>query len=299
MKKYLVRLIVFFAAVVLVDMAFGYGMDRLYLQAKGGEIKETNDVCINNQYDIVVMGSSRAHHHYVPEIIEDSLGRTCFNIGKDGNGIVLMYGFYKMIVERYRPSLIIYDVSRFDVYKIAEDQNNTRYVSMLKPYSNRAGVDEIFNSLSWQEWVKTYSKLYRYNSISLETIRQCFFPTSFCADGYLKLEGSFEGNPRSVEPQFGEKDELKLNLFNEFVSSTIENDIPLVCVLSPHYQVVSSSAYDTIKRICELHDIPFLDYYAFAELSQNKEFFEDPSHMNDRGARVFTNEIIKVLDTIK
>lgn len=298
MTKFIARILVFFVVVAMIDIAFGYGMDYLFQNAKGGEIKETNNVCINNQYDIVVMGSSRAHHHYVPEILRDSLGMSCFNIGKNGNGIVLMYGFYKLIIDRYKPSLIIYDVSRFDIYEIAEDQKNTRYISMLKPYSNRAGVDEIFKSLSWHEWIKTYSNLYRYNSVFFEIVRQYQYPSSFYEDGYLKLEGSFEGNPKNMKSQYGEKDALKLNLFNEFVSSTIENDISLVCVLSPCYGLDSSDAYDTIKKVCKLNNIPFLDYYSSTTLSQQKEFFEDQTHMNDKGARVFTNEIVKALDSI-
>lgn len=298
MKRFIVRVFVFFAVVAMIDVAFGYGMDYLFPKAKGGEIKETNDVCLNNYYDIVVMGSSRAHHHYVPEIFNDSMELSCFNIGKNGNGIVLMYGFYKMIIDRYKPSLIVYDVSRFDIYEMAEDQGNTRYISMLKPYSNKVGVDEIFKSLSWQEWAKNYSSLYRYNSVSFETFRQYFWPTSFCKDGYLKMEGSMEGDPQDPGTQYGEKDALKLQLFNEFVASTKENEIPLVCVLSPSYNAISSDAYDTIKRVCELNNIPFLDFYASASLSRNKEYFDDRTHMNDRGARAFTNEIVKALDSI-
>ena len=65
-------------------------MDYMYFHAKGSSIREMNDVCLDNQYDVLIMGSSRAHHHYVPEIISDSLGLSCYNTGKDGNGIILV-----------------------------------------------------------------------------------------------------------------------------------------------------------------------------------------------------------------
>ena len=39
--------------------------------------------------DLLVFGSSRANHHYVPEVFEDSLKLTFYNTGKDGSGIFI------------------------------------------------------------------------------------------------------------------------------------------------------------------------------------------------------------------
>lgn len=45
--------------------------------------------------DIIILGSSSATHHYVLQIIEDSLGLSCYNCGEEGNGVVLAYGRLK------------------------------------------------------------------------------------------------------------------------------------------------------------------------------------------------------------
>jgi hypothetical protein len=134
MKNSISKIVLFFVIVAVIDICFGKGMDYMHAHAKGGITREMNDVCLNSQYEVLVMGSSRAHHHYVPEIFTDSLGISCYNTGKDGNGIILMYGIYQMVSNRYKPSLIIYDIAKgFDIYKNSIDKDNTRYVSLLKP----------------------------------------------------------------------------------------------------------------------------------------------------------------------
>lgn len=49
-------------------------------------------------------------NHYVPRVISDSLGMTCFNAGEDGNCIILAYGYLQMIMKRHVPKLVIYEI---------------------------------------------------------------------------------------------------------------------------------------------------------------------------------------------
>ena len=88
MKKYLLKIGLFFAIVLLVDLSFGFTCKYLVAHAKGGTIKQV-DVTVNEQKaDIVILGSSRAHHHYVPAVLKDTLGLTAYNGGVDGNGLL-------------------------------------------------------------------------------------------------------------------------------------------------------------------------------------------------------------------
>lgn len=90
------------------------------------------------------MGSSRASHHYVPEIISEKLGMSCFNAGQDGNGIILQYGRWKMLSERYTPKLIIYDINPgFDM--VVND--NMTYVDRLKPFCYEVAVKNYVSSI--------------------------------------------------------------------------------------------------------------------------------------------------------
>lgn len=301
MRKYLLNIISFFAIVTIIDICFGKIMDYQYFRAKGGETREMNDVCLYNDYDIIIMGSSRAHHHYVPEIIADSLRKNCFNAGIDGNGIITMYGIYQMVLERYKPELIIYDIAKgYDIYENPEDQNNSRYISSLKPYARISQNDEIFKSLSWQEWIKTYSSLYRYNSILFTTINNFWFDNSYNIDGYMKLETVMNYEPTIFESEdSGVLDSLKINYFEKFIRSTKDNGIPLVCVLSPRYRSVTVERYKPLFTLCEQYDIPLLNFYIDTTFSAHKEYFKDATHMNDRGARFFTSKLVEQIKNIR
>ena len=295
MRKFLIRLSLFVGIVVIVDYCFGRAMDFMYAHAKGGDIKEMNDVCVNNEYDIIVMGSSRAHHHYVPQIITDSLGLTCYNAGRDGNGIILMYGFYEMITERYTPKLILYDISQgFDIYENPADQNDSRYLSLLKPYVKRPNIDGIFKSLSWQEWVKTYSSLYRYNSMSLSIIKNYLSCSPYNVDGYARLSGKMNYEPIvSGNKSFEVEDSLKLYYFERFIESNKEHNIPLVVVISPIYGAKNDDyLYTKIVDLCRIHEIPLLDYHGDSRFVTIKDYFKDTTHLNDSGAKVFTSVLI-------
>ena len=110
MKKFILHILVFFAIVTAVDYVAGKVFRYIQIKA-GGRTGAEWYACKEMKEDIIIMGSSRAIHHYVPRIIADSLGMSCFNAGQDGNGIILQYGRWKMISERYTPKLIIYDVN--------------------------------------------------------------------------------------------------------------------------------------------------------------------------------------------
>ena len=55
MKKYIIRIFVFFAIIVLIDMCFGKAYDYMVSHAKGGDTKATYDLLMKDQYDIVII----------------------------------------------------------------------------------------------------------------------------------------------------------------------------------------------------------------------------------------------------
>ena len=91
MKKYLIKIGLFFLLVAIVDVAVGKTFSYLLDHVKGGDNGRNNYICDSLRTDILVFGSSRAIHHYNPLILTDSLGLSCYNCGQDGNGSILNY----------------------------------------------------------------------------------------------------------------------------------------------------------------------------------------------------------------
>lgn len=293
MKKYITHIILFFAIVIAIDLCFGEICAYMNSHAKGGMTKQKYDLCLKDQYDVLIMGSSRAHRHYVPQIFEDTLGLSCYNAGYDGNGIILMYGIYQMIVNRYQPKMIIYDVENtFDLYEYKQDNNCTRYLAGLKPYYQQPGIMQIFKDVSYEEYYKVHSGLCRNNSTFIPMLIDCFKIRPMDVKGFSPMSGVMKKEPKaettSASPVV---DSLKMKYLRFFFEDVTYRGIPLLLVFSPKYGAFSSDDYQPIKSLCEEFDIPYIDYYANKELTSNKEWFREPMHLNESGATIFSGMI--------
>ena len=292
MKKYLIKIVLFFVAVAVVDFLFGIACQYMNDHSKGGGIKSRYYVCKESNEDVLIFGSSRAKHHYVPDIIEDSLGMTCYNTGEDGNGIILCYGFLKMITQRYSPKLIIYDVSEFDMY----EDDNMKYLDLMKPYYHELGVDSIFWSVEPKTRYIMLSNLYRYNTTCLRVFGNFIHPMTNYPKGYCASYKTMDYEPEEKEVILREVDTLKIHYFEEFIKMAKNNRIKLTCCVSPSYKApLDDSYYNPAKQLCDKYGIPFLYYGADSDISNDRLYFGDKTHMNHTGASKYSSELASQL----
>lgn len=157
MKKFIAHTLLFFFIVAVIDFVFGQGCDYLFEHSKGGDTYRINHAILEEDYEMLIMGSSRACHHYNPQLLEDSLGIKVYNLGVDGSGVIMMDGFYRLLTQRYTPKYIIYELTpSFDFQQYSGDSNNTRYLSQLKPYYKNKCISKIFDDIDKFERVKLY-----------------------------------------------------------------------------------------------------------------------------------------------
>ena len=294
MKKFLINMAIFFAIVAVVD--FSLGKVFHYIQATaGGRTGAEYYVCDKANEDVIIMGSSRASHHYVPEIISEKLGMSCFNAGQDGNGIILQYGRWKMLSERYAPKLLIYDISAdFDLMV----NDNARYIDRLKPFCCDESVNDYVSTLFPMEKLKTLSCMYCYNykfiEMAFDRLRNDDYKTE-C--GYIPLYGRIrsevvEKRDSEKESSF-EADAVKLYYLEELIKEAKGKGTHVVLVVSPAWEggFLTKDAYSGIKAMAERFGVQFLEYIN-SQICDNPDFFEDSAHLNDKGARVFTNDFV-------
>lgn len=299
MKRFLLFLLkvgLFFLALIVVDRALGKAFAYMGEHAKGGYVGHHVYVTDKTNEDILIFGSSRAIHHYNPQIITDSLGMTCYNCGQDGNGIVLFYGMWHMIKERYQPKKIIYDINTsFDLY---EGESNQKYLGWLRMDYNRPGVKQVFNAVDPTEKYKMLSMLYRYNSKFMQIITDYVHPIfGIEGNGFLPLKGELDKmkvRDENTEKSTDEKvDSLKLSFINKLIDETEGGD--LVFVASPKWYKPNAVDYKPIIEICERRGVKFLDFSADEKYVHQNEWFKDGTHMNARGADEFTKDLINKL----
>lgn len=290
MRKFLLYTFLFWVGVVVSDVLFGVSFDKLNAIAKGGgATNKMNALCMRDTHDILIMGSSRAHHHYIPSEIEDSLKMECYNAGFDGMGVILHYGILKLILKRYHPKLIIYDVEpTYDIYS----NDNVRYLSLQKPYFRDEQIADIFKNVSPIEYYKVYSGFYRYNSTCLPVFMGALHGEDYEPEkGFIPLQGELQDSNLVKYAPHSEIDRTKMYYLTCFIHDAKEAGVPLILIASPHYGSGEIREFEEVRDICKDNNVPFLNYYSDSFYMSHSKLFNDPSHLNRQGAEFFTRQI--------
>ncbi len=285
MKIFFKKLFAFALILALCDFAVGLAGNYLVEHAVGGDTVRKNYIVNKTSEDILIFGSSRATHHYDPSILEDSLGKSVYNCGFDGEGILCEYGIYRMIAERYTPSVIIYDVSTdFDLMSC----DNHRFLGRLRLFYDQPGISEIFEDVDKTEKLKMVSSMYRYNSALPLLLLENIIP--FYADdkGFRPIDAEMGKGARPL-PQYDdhEYDSLKIAYLEKLINDC-KGKTQLIFAVSPYYANTSSKVLEPIVSLCDKYDVPLIDNFSNPTFNQVPDYFSEPNHLNRAGATAYS-----------
>lgn len=299
MRLFVRNLALFLALMVCVDFVGGWAMQILRHHARSGDTARNELVARSLDADILIFGSSRAIHHYVPQIFEDSLGMSCYNLGNDGQGILLFYPRYEMLCRHHVPKLIIYEA--FADFDLNQD-DRSKYLGWLRPYYGEPTVDSLFRDVDPSEQYKMQSRLYRYNGKLLQMVFDNLRAENDVAKGYDSVFGvmdyDIEQLAEYVRPAV---DTLKVKYHEKLIKACRAKGTQLVYVVSPFYKGNDRIAetYAPLLRLCQAYGIPFVDAYYDPEISRTRSFFSDSYHLNDDGARAFSQKAVGLIRNAK
>lgn len=291
MKKFIILLFALFAILSGIDIATGFVFDKLTLSAKRGYTGRNEFIADKLHDPVLVFGSSRSVHHYDPQVLADSLGVPCYNCGQDGMGIITFYGRFKLLTARYTPRLIIYDVTTdFDLRR----NDNVTYLTWLKPYYNRPGIDSIFWHVEPTERVKMLSNMFRYNGKALQIItdNKPGDDNDDALKGFVPLDGimTYDKEEDATKTQV-DFDPVKLYYISRLVKDCSAKGIRLVFAISPLYNSIKQpDAYlADFLTLARKQNVPVINHYYDTRFATNKNLFQDTYHMNRSGAEIYTS----------
>lgn len=292
------KIFLFLLLIVLIDFLFGKCMNYINAHTEKGDYGRNNYICNEADQDILIFGSSRAIHHYNPDVFEKKLGMSCYNCGEDGMGIILSYGRYKLAQRKHQPKLIIFDIEvAYDVLK----NDNTKYLGFLKPYYDIPEIDSLFWKVSSTERYKMLSQAYRYNSRWLDMVAQyCSKSNIYARDyKYSPLRRTMDYEPSTYMFASDEDcDDLKLEIWDRFLYDCEKNNTEVVCVISPVYGEESNHVLNPFLQLIQRHGITLLDHFSDEHFIYNKELFADKMHLNIEGAAFFSEIVSEAIGTI-
>lgn len=290
MKKVFTVFVLFIAVSFMADRLLGVVLHKAF----------TKSDCIENYVyqkcdaDIVVLGSSRAIHHYVPSIISDSLGLTCYNLGANGKNIYFQYANLNLLLTHHTPKIVIYDCFSVDVSK-ADFKYDFGSLSDYYPiYGENKVVDSLINMQGTQYISRIIcSHIYRYNSRFLEHLIE-HSDISQC--GYEPLSGVYE-KELAVHRENITTDKSKIGTMQKLIDLCRSHKIQVVFAVSPRYALNETDGpmtqkYKIVCDLCQKNNVPFLYYELDITYLKDRSLFRDLGHLNDKGARQFTKQFV-------
>lgn len=292
--KTLVFLFIFF----LLDFAIGSILTRLYSKQKPGEIYRITYSLDSTKQDILIFGSSTANHHYIPEIFKKRMNLSCYNTGKDNQMILYNYAILKGVLERYSPKIVILDFNRGE-FK-ADEQSYDRLSSLIPYYKSHPEIRKIIDLRSPYEKYKMFSQIYPYNSLiftmtmgAIESHKERKEIDE--QNGYIPLYDSCYANLiEDTTYETANFDSFKIHVFESFVKDCKKSNVKLYIVISPLLiqTLYADPSVNKAKEIAKKYHIPVYDF-TNSPLFINKFLFAgNGTHLNDQGARFFTNHVI-------
>lgn len=308
MKKGLLRfsiaVLIVLVSVAVVDVAVGKMMDWMLPQiSKQGDTGKTYYSLNDVNTPVVIVGSSRAAHHYVTQMIEEATGISAWNVGRNGCYFSYNCCVINTIIDRYSPKLIIWEN---DMNYLFEDSSDP--LESLFPYydKNEYITKVIIENVPSTESFSLHSRLYQYNS-TIQRIMIRYANRKNHSDERLK---GFEPMPNKKHITPLVKDES--NMSNKEVSekkaerlrNTIcrvkDKGIQLVIVDSPKYvkQSCENNSKATMISICNEYNVPIIDNTQLTYIVAHPEFFYDLVHLNENGAKAYTKVFLDQLQSI-
>ncbi|WP_299252449.1 hypothetical protein [uncultured Aquimarina sp.] len=292
-KLSLIKLAKFVVIFLIADLVLGTISKQIFFNQKTGKYARSTYAIKDTDSKILIFGSSHAHRHYVPKVFEKELGKTCYNVGAEGQQLLYHTAMLKMILKRTKPDLIILNIDENFLYKskVAYDR-----LSDLHPYYS--DYDEelgpILGLKSKLIDFKMFFKSYQTNSTVIHAIKYYLSP-QIDYNGYRPLSGQVksvvdESEEILIKEYVEEIDENFVMGLKNFISTAKNKGISLLFVTSPTFSEVDHSnniSYNKIKEIAGKENIPFVNFFNATQFKYKHELFHDTSHLNNDGAQLF------------
>ena len=277
----------FIIVLIAIDFLCGSLLKHLFYKQKYNSI--TCDINNTNE-DILVFGSSKALHHYVPSVFKNKLHETFYNCGQDGSYMIFSFALISAVLERYTPKQIIIDINTRD---LCEDEEGK--LSQLLPYHDDPAINSFIKYNSKFESYKLLSPIYPYNSL-LGTVIFNSLPSRQMirrdSNGYIKYKKSLPFHKKEIlEP--GVINSARKKILDNFLMVLNKKNIKVTVVISPVYFSISDkdSTAAIVNSICKKYNnTRFFSYENSSEFSESR-LFNDEYHLNDAGARKFSADL--------
>jgi hypothetical protein len=288
MQKFILFTLKMLVLTIVIAVVLDFLYTAVYLQSSNrGKIDHIYN-SKNQDYDVVILGSSRANNHFVAQMFEDK-GLKTFNYGMSGGHLFEASLLLKLMVERhYEIKNVILEAD----LNLSNKHRDFGVSSKFLPYLHQSETVKKHFSNEEDFWELYYIPFYRYIKFDERIGFRELYDTAFKkATNTLDNQGYY---PLGKKPNANMKNNLvdlkplEHNQYYEEIKQICKaNKINFIAVMTPMCENTKGINYfDKVQKLYpEIHN--------YENVVVEDKYFSSCGHMNDTGARLFTARILK------
>lgn len=248
----------------------------------------------DEEYDVLIFGSSHAVMGVLPMELWNDYGITSYNLANNGQMLPIDYWVMRDALDRKTPSLVVVDVytayadEKYAVMEYAHGSLDPMPMSLTKIRAIR----DIFPEENWMEFMLPFSIYHnRWDTMSSEF----FDRTPSCQKG--AYENNALGTPmvepgQAVNMKVSEYQETEESVNKQYLRKIIElcqeRGVPILLTAAPFNDTEYLAEWtNSARQLAGEYSVPFLNGLEADLINRNCDLF-DRGHLNSSGARKWT-----------
>ena len=297
MKILIIKSVVFLLLFFISDFALGMIMERFHLRTRNINLYNANHGFVGNvDEDVLFFGGSEVSHSFVSNLVADSTGLSAFNLGSDACAIFYQVPLLRTILEKNKPKVVVISAMQINDRALS-------YLSRMYPYySSNKYVAEVVDSFYPDEFFKLAFKGYVYNSQIFRVFDSSPNNKVESLNGYAPLNTSQSKRMQKAininDLELGEDYEVSdesVEYFNKFINLALDSGAKVYVVIPPVKEHINPLYHAKIMQIPGIKKVELLDVSGDTSFILQPKYYKDPIHLNDDGARIFTQRFIEIL----
>ncbi|PZX92451.1 hypothetical protein DOS84_15120 [Flavobacterium aquariorum] len=287
MKKFLLFTLKTLIFTIVIAVALDFIYTAIYLQSSNrGKVDHVYNSKKEN-FDVVILGSSRANNHFVAQMFEDK-GLKTFNYGMSGGHLFEADLLLKLMLERhYKIKNVILEAD----LNLSNKRRDYGISSKFLPYLHQSETVKKHFSNEDDFLEMYYIPFYRYIKFDERIGFREFYNTTLKKStnvlnhqGYYPLinrKGNMKNNIVNLKPL------LHNQYYEEIKQICKDNNINFIAVMTPMCENTKGIEY--FNKVQKLYP----EIHNYENVVVEDKYFSSCGHLNDTGARLFTARILK------
>ncbi len=261
-------------------------------------------------YDVIIMGNSRAEMHISTKIIDSVLQVNSYNFGIGGYPINTQLFKYNLYRQTHKAPKIIIQQIDYATLRIIESIKNQHQSEQFLPLTYVPYGRECLHQMGYST-IDVYLPLVRYFGYQMVIknglleflgIKHYKNPSQ---KGFYTIAGEWDGeNLAQLQPREEKLDSTAMHLLCEYLKEATAEGVKIVLVNAPFYaeareQITNYNSIDsTFESLAQRYNGIYLNYSTDYYLNADTSNFTVSVHLNPQSADRFSIDFANALDSL-